>query len=409
MSKNFELLQQIGNEEELFRLSDPLRDEEENAESGVSAELEKEARERVLENSSLPNVFQTPNGSGIAIAEEISEPTPPGIERPKQAESKNGSSPKVFQASGNLSGPMGPGVSEHILELEKDVPLRVQQEISQPQIPRTSKRAPSSADPVSPAPRPESSKRGHQDELQKISRSVGWVDFIKEGARNWGRTRQTRKNYDGADREAIAREEEIKLVQRVFPGTDHHSPRFVLFAGLEKDADCASICARTARILAARAEGAVCVVDANFRSPSLHHHFGVENRNGLAEAVLGHGPTRDCAEKLPECDLWIMPSGCAAAKMNFPKDSDRMRSTLTELRDAFPYVVLHSSPFKLDAVSNFLSRWTDGVVLVVEANATRRDTVRRVKENLAAANVSVLGVVLNNRTFPIPEALYRRL
>jgi hypothetical protein len=26
-----------------------------------------------------------------------------------------------------------------------------------------------------------------------------------------------------------------------------------------------------------------------------------------------------------------------------------------------------------------------------------------------AANVSVLGVVLNNRAFPIPDAIYRRL
>jgi Mrp family chromosome partitioning ATPase len=56
-----------------------------------------------------------------------------------------------------------------------------------------------------------------------------------------------------------------------------------------------------------------------------------------------------------------------------------------------------------------LSRWTDGVVLVLEANATRRDAARRVKEILNAANVSVLGVVLNNRTFPIPDVLYRRL
>jgi Mrp family chromosome partitioning ATPase len=56
-----------------------------------------------------------------------------------------------------------------------------------------------------------------------------------------------------------------------------------------------------------------------------------------------------------------------------------------------------------------LSRWTDGVVLVVEANATRRDAARRVKEILDAAGVSLLGVVLNNRTFPVPEAIYRRL
>jgi len=48
-------------------------------------------------------------------------------------------------------------------------------------------------------------------------------------------------------------------------------------------------------------------------------------------------------------------------------------------------------------------------VLVLEANATRKDAARRVKEILDAANVRVLGVVLNNRTFPIPDAIYQRL
>ncbi len=47
--------------------------------------------------------------------------------------------------------------------------------------------------------------------------------------------------------------------------------------------------------------------------------------------------------------------------------------------------------------------------MVVEADITRRETARRMKQNLDAANVSVLGVVLNNRTFSIPEALYRML
>jgi Mrp family chromosome partitioning ATPase len=51
----------------------------------------------------------------------------------------------------------------------------------------------------------------------------------------------------------------------------------------------------------------------------------------------------------------------------------------------------------------------DGVVLVLEANSTRRVTAKKAKQALEAANVRILGTVLNNRTFPIPEGLYRRL
>jgi Mrp family chromosome partitioning ATPase len=52
---------------------------------------------------------------------------------------------------------------------------------------------------------------------------------------------------------------------------------------------------------------------------------------------------------------------------------------------------------------------SDGVIFVVEANSTRRETTKRFKESLEEVRVRVLGVVLNDRTFPIPESVYRKL
>ena len=64
-------------------------------------------------------------------------------------------------------------------------------------------------------------------------------------------------------------------------------------------------------------------------------------------------------------------------------------------------------PADLHAESLALGQVVDGVVLVVSANATRRDAVHRVTSRLEDLHVPVLGLVLNDRTFPIPEALYR--
>jgi Mrp family chromosome partitioning ATPase len=49
------------------------------------------------------------------------------------------------------------------------------------------------------------------------------------------------------------------------------------------------------------------------------------------------------------------------------------------------------------------------MVLIVEANATRRDTVRELMEEFRVVGVRLLGVVLNNRTFPIPDSIYHNL
>ena len=47
--------------------------------------------------------------------------------------------------------------------------------------------------------------------------------------------------------------------------------------------------------------------------------------------------------------------------------------------------------------------------LVVEAQRTRRLRARRVTDSLEIARVPLLGVVLTNRRYPIPEMLYRLL
>ena len=258
-------------------------------------------------------------------------------------------------------------------------------------------------------PRPRWTEKPEQKAVRSEAPSIHLPDLIREKTRNWGQ--QVRKRYKerGSDLESISREEENKLVQRIFPVAGQRSPQIVLFSSVESDAGCASISMRTAEILAGRGDGSVCVVDANFQLPCLHHYFGIDNSKGLAEAVLGSLPIQDFLQKHPEANLWILPCGAAAGQLRFSGVNDRLRSRMMELRGQFKYVVIHSSPLDLDSASILLSRWTDGVVMVVEADTTRRATARRMKQDLEAANVRILGVVLNNRTFSIPEVLYRRL
>ena len=264
-------------------------------------------------------------------------------------------------------------------------------------------------DPTNFKPHPAEDKEPQKRVSKGNAFPIRWVDLIKEEARSWERPIHVRNNSRRTDLDVIARDEEIKLVRNVFTATSSESPQVVLFSGVEGEGGSASICARTGEILAAETEEPVCVVDANFRSPFLHRYFGVDNFKGLAEASVECGPIRDFTQKLPGCNLWVLASGAATVKSRVPHILDRLESRIAELRTAFRYVVIHASPLNEDADSILLSRWTDGVVLVVEANSTRRDTARRLKKDLEVANVRLLGVVLNNRKFPIPETLYRRL
>ena len=405
MSKNFELLQQIGNEEELFRTACQSA-EAVPAENGEpNPDLDKDVRRKILQNASLPDVFQTTSATPGPLLTVYPELSTDLNEKVESANFPKAVSAGEFRNSRNPTSPIG--------ELPKRAENRVTQSSTKsdplsrtisPEIKSKVSSATASREPLS-----EVERAIPRRSVQKPSLSLPWVDGIKTAAGRWGRRLHTRNNHAGVDVEVLAREEEMKLVQRVFPRTDHGSPRAVLFSRLDGETGHASTCARVGKILAARGEGRVCVVDANFRAPSLHEYFGAQNVNGLTEATTEAGPIESFARQTLEPDLWLMPGGNAAAKLRFPAMADSLRIRMEELRNIFSYVVIHSGPLRLETSSMLLSRWSDGVVLVLEANSTRRDTARRAKENLAAAGVSVLGVVLNNRTFPIPEAIYRRL
>lgn len=408
MSKNFELLQQLGSEEELFQTGGPSTETAPAKSGGPNMELDREAREKILQNASLPDVFQGTTKDPDPV---LAKPSELNFDLNEERDPRILQDPppsEEFRTSRNPSRPIG--------ELSRRPEKRAASSNGNNRLHSralsTDKKLKTSHGGTSPEPLPETKKEPAPRIFPETSSPRPWAGAIRTAANRCGWRPQGNKSHhehDGVDVDGIAREEGIKLVQRVFPETDEDSPRITVFAGLEGESGCGSICARAGELLAARGEGPVCIVDANFRLPSLHRYFGVENEKGLAEATLEAGPIQNFAQQIPEPDLWLMPSGKAAANLSFPAMADGLRVRIAELRDTYRYVVIHSGPLRLETSAMLLSRWTDGVVLVLEANATRRDTARRTKENLATAGVSVLGVVLNNRTFPIPEAIYRRL
>ena len=202
-----------------------------------------------------------------------------------------------------------------------------------------------------------------------------------------------------------AKEEIAELVQRLF---FHGGHKVVSFSGIECDDRSSWICARAGESLASQADTSVCLVDANFGSPQqLHTHLDAGNRTGLAAALTTEGPIRSFATPLSIGDLWLMPSG--SAKGNLSRYAESCRTRFAELRQEFGYVLISAPPLTRETEATLMGQLADGVVLIVEANQTRRESVRKAKEHLESAQVQLLGAVLDQRTFPIPEFLYRKL
>ena len=204
--------------------------------------------------------------------------------------------------------------------------------------------------------------------------------------------------------------EEVRtLVQRVFllPGIE--APHTVVFAGTEAGNGCSWICARAAEALACQVSGSVCLVDANLGSPGLHDQFGITHEHGLSEALLQNEPMGIFVQTLTPRNLSIVSSGSPAEGVQGLLLSNRMRSRLKELRAMFDHVLIDVSAMSASKDAVILGSISDGAILVLKANASRKETARNAVQELQAAKVRVLGAVLNQRTFPIPNAIYNKL
>jgi Mrp family chromosome partitioning ATPase len=117
----------------------------------------------------------------------------------------------------------------------------------------------------------------------------------------------------------------------------------------------------------------------------------------------------DYARRASGSNLWLITAGKVGREPNGSLNPARLRTRLSELRGDFDHLLIDTPAVHSYADAILLGQMTDGVILVVSSNSTRREPARIAKQSIEAASIPVLGAVLNKRTFPIPEALYRKL
>lgn len=207
----------------------------------------------------------------------------------------------------------------------------------------------------------------------------------------------------------VVREETLKLVQRLFLTSEEVAPKAVLFAPVDTNGECGWLCSVVAKLLAKSVTASVCLVEGNFRSPTLSDNFGVSLDRGLVDSLEQGGSIRQFARSIGPDNLWLLSAGATVQDSTILLNSDRLRDRLAELREEFNYLLINTPPLNAFADGMVLGRMVDGVVLVLGADTTRREAAVRVTEGLRNSRIPILGAVLNNRTFPIPAAVYKRL
>lgn len=119
-------------------------------------------------------------------------------------------------------------------------------------------------------------------------------------------------------------------------------------------------------------------------------------------------------------NLWTLPpengddedgffGGTQLQKHGIKSELELSLGNLQTLRFAFDYILLDCPALSVSDEAAMLASKIDGVIIVAEADRTRREQIQNTKQAIEAAEGNLLGLVLNKRQYTVPGWIYNRL
>lgn len=198
--------------------------------------------------------------------------------------------------------------------------------------------------------------------------------------------------------EEFAREQIRGLVRRVFFASAVGPVKQVVFSAAGPSRHVGDICDRVGQALALETSADIAIVGRNVG----------EAETIRGPRIVGSSTIKSCSTQTA-INLWHVPAFDLRENGEASRTGRYWLTRLAELRNEFEYSVIHGPAAGTTNEAALLAELADGIVLVVGANSTRKATARRIKDALEETRSRILGTVLSDRTFPIPERIYRRL
>jgi len=150
------------------------------------------------------------------------------------------------------------------------------------------------------------------------------------------------------------------------------------------------------------------VKDNNLKTPSLHTIFNIPGKPGLADVLEGKVALEEATVKIND-NLLILPAGETLLNPTTLFNSSRMRDVVNTAREKSEVLFIDYANLRTIKNVRILSAIVDGIALVVSEGKTRRPVIKALITPLEQSKANIIGTILNNRTFVIPEIIYKRL
>lgn len=138
------------------------------------------------------------------------------------------------------------------------------------------------------------------------------------------------------------------------------------------------------------------LVDADLRRPRVHKVFGVSKDVGLTSLVVGEASLREAVRPTNIDGLSVLPAGPIPPNPSELLHSAAFGRLKEDLLLQYDWVIFDSPPIGAVTDAAVLAPQLDGVLLVVRAGHTTRDSILSAQKQLSSVSARIVGSVLND-------------
>lgn len=156
-----------------------------------------------------------------------------------------------------------------------------------------------------------------------------------------------------------------------------------------------SMTAANLAVVLTQAGKSVLLIDCDMRNPTVHKNFNLSNKVGLSSCISMGTALSDAVQKTSIEGLYALTGGVIPPNPSELLGSEQMKNVLQRAKEQYDYVLIDTPPVMPVTDALIVSRFVDGMILVIASAEIKVEMARDVKNQLQHAGANILGVVLN--------------
>lgn len=186
-----------------------------------------------------------------------------------------------------------------------------------------------------------------------------------------------------------------RLRNRILHPSEGLPVRSILVTSVVPEEGKSFVCANLGITVAQGIEQHALIIDGDLRRPTLANLFGVNNDRGLANHLQEGTDIGHLIQDTGLRKLSIIPSGPPPSNPAELLNSEKMASMIAEVVDRYQdrFILIDSPPISAASETSVLSKFVDGVVIVVRWGYSKREQIKQLVDGIG--HEKIIGIIFN--------------